>query len=202
MVTFNTLRFWPLLISAITPWKNLFLDLSKTSTTYFLKKGVHVKSTELSVIGQLHSFTYTHSIAIERILFHTIFFTLKTNQVSFGETSCFINQSLQKKKKLVFTRIVLLHFLICVFKKGTEVLHLLKYVVTIDSSGQNLSVFLYKKDKGDSIMALGKADWGWSKKRQNSANLKIPHYYEKWFRAGRITYSMVGETGETKMAPK
>ena len=103
MVKFNTLRFWPLLISAITPWKNLFLDLSKTSTTYFLKKGVHVKSTELSVIGQLHSFTYTHSIAIERILFHTIFFTLKTNQVSFGETSCFINQSLQKKKISIYT---------------------------------------------------------------------------------------------------
>lgn len=195
MVKFNTLRFWPLLISAITPWKNLFLDLSKTSTTYFLKKGVHVKSTELSVIGQWHSFTYTHSIAIERILFQYYLLHLKDEPSKFRRNFMFYQSITSKKKKLVFTRIVLLHFLICVFKKGTEVLHLLKYVVTIDSSGQNLSVFLYKKDKGDSIM-------GWSKKRQNSANLKIPHYYEKWFRAGRITYSMVGETGETKMAPK
>ena len=78
------------------------------------------------------------------------------NLVSFGETSCLtINQL--KKKTLVFTHIVLLHFLICVFKKG-KILHLLKYVVTIDSSGQNLSVFFYKKDKGDSTMAIGKAD--------------------------------------------
>lgn len=184
------------------PEKTCFWICRRHPQRTFLKKGVHVKSTERSVIGQLHSFTYTHSIAIERILFQYYLLHLKDEPSKFRRNFMFYQSITSKKKKLVFTRIVLLHFLICVFKKGTEVLHLLKYVVTIDSSGQNLSVFLYKKDKGDSIMALGKADWGWSKKRQNSANLKIPHYYEKWFRAGRVTYSMIGETGETKMAPK
>jgi len=184
----------------MTPWKSLFLDLSKTSTTYFLKKGVHVKPTERSVIGQLHSLTYLHSIAIERILFQYSLLHLK-DEPKFRRNLMFNNQPLQKKNISICIHCFLLHFLICVFKKG-KVLHLLENVVTIDSSGQNLSVFLYKKDRGDSIMPLGNADWEWSKKRQNSVNLKIPHYYEKWFRAGRVSYSMVGETGEIKMAPK
>ena len=103
MVKFNTLRFWPLLISAITPWKNLFLDLSKTSTTYFLKKGVHVKSTERSVIGQLNSFTYTHSIAIERILFQYYLLHLKDEPSKFRRNFMFYQSITSKKKISIYT---------------------------------------------------------------------------------------------------
>lgn len=110
VLKFNTLRFWPLLISAITPWKSLFLDLSKTFTTYFLKKGVHVKPTERSVIGQLHSLTYLHSIAIERILFQYSLLHLK-DEPKFRRNLMFNNQPLQKNISICI-HCVLLHFLI------------------------------------------------------------------------------------------
>lgn len=155
MFKFNTLRV--LASVRLSYPEKPVLDLSKTSsTTFFLKKGIHVKPTERSVIGRLHLLTYTHSVAIERILFQYSLLHLKDEPSKFRRNFMFNNQPI-KKKTLVFTHIVLLHFLICVFKKG-KILHLLKYVVTIDSSGQNLSVFFYKKDKGDSTMAIGKVD--------------------------------------------
>ena len=110
VLKFNTLRFWPLLISAITPWKSLFLDFSKTFTTYFLKNGVHVKPTERSVIGQLHSLTYLHSIAIERILFQYSLLHLK-DEPKFRRNLMFNNQPLQKNISICI-HCVLLHFLI------------------------------------------------------------------------------------------
>lgn len=178
------------------PEKNLFLDLSKTSTTYFLKKGVHVNPTERSVKGQLHSLTYLHSIAIERILFQYSLLHPK-DEPKFRRNFMFNNQPL-KKNNSICIHCFLLHFLICVFRRG-KVLHLLKYVVTIDSSGQNLSVFLYKKVWGDSIMQRRLRV---KQKTTKFSQFKIPHYYEKWLRAGRVSYSVVGETGEIKMAPK
>lgn len=102
MFKFNTLRV--LASVRLSYPEKPVLDLSKTSsTTFFLKKGIHVKPTERSVIGRLHLLTYTHSVAIERILFQYSLLHLKDEPSKFRRNFMFNNQPIKKKNISIYT---------------------------------------------------------------------------------------------------